>query len=81
MYIYQIAAWGVIASLSLMLVGGLVLWAYGERAPQGEVGVTGPETEATRRFHHRLARWFFIYGIAMVSGGVGLLFWAGAYFI
>ena len=81
MHIYQIAAWSVIASLSLMLVGGLVLWAYGARVPQGELSATGPEAEATKRFHRRLARWFFIYGIAMVIGGTALLFWAGAYFV
>ena len=81
MHIYQLAAWSVIASLSLMLVGGLVLWAYGERVPPAAFSVTDPEAEATRRFHQRLSRWFFFYGIAMVLSGTALLFWAGSYFI
>ena len=81
MYIYQIAAWGVIVSLSLMLIGGLVLWAYSARAVSGQIAAAGPEAEATRRFHQQLARWFFVYGIAMILGGLGLLFWAARYFL
>ncbi len=81
MYIYQTAAWGIIASLSLMLVGGLVLWAYSARTPHGQLSSTGLEAEATKRFHLQLSRWFFIYGVAMVTGGLGLLCWSARYFI
>jgi hypothetical protein len=81
MYIYQTAAWGIIVSLSLMLVGGLVLWAYSARVPYGQLSASGLEAEATKRFHLQLARWFFIYGVAMVIGGLGLLCWSARYFI
>jgi hypothetical protein len=76
-----LAAWSVIAGLSLMLVGGLVLWAYGARqravvvAPEG-----GPEAEATQHFHTRLSRWFFMYGVMVTLVGITLLFWAGSIF-
>ncbi len=79
--IYQVAAWSVIVGLSLMVVGGLMLWAYGAR--QGERGALagGPEAEATHRFHQRLARWFFIYGMIVIALGGSLLFWGGSYFV
>jgi len=80
MNIYQLAAWSVIAGLSLMLVGGLVLWAYGARQLAAPLQA-GPEAEATQQFHRRLARWFFIYGILVVAGGAALLFWAGSFFL
>ena len=77
---YLIAAWGTIIGLALMLVGGLVLWAYGgSRATALALLVeSGPEAEATRLFHQRLARWFFIYGSVIVTLGLALLLWASA---
>jgi hypothetical protein len=75
-----LAAWCVILGLSLMSVGGLVLWAYGTRRA-GDVAVAkGPEAKATRDFHSRLVRWFFVYGVTVIIGGVLLLFWAGSVF-
>ena len=81
MQIYQIAAWSVIAALSLMLVGGMVLWAYGARSLRKSLTTSGPEAEATQLFHVQLSRWFFIYGIAMIICGAGLLFWSGSFFL
>jgi len=75
-----LATWSTIIGLSLMLVGGLVLWAYGGRRPAAlaKIGEAGPEAEATRRFHQRLARWFFIYGSLIITLGLALLFWAAS---
>jgi hypothetical protein len=67
------AAWGIIIGLAFMLVGGLMLWAYDSRRER-RIGVvlinTGPEMEATQRFHARLAHWFFFYGIVIFAGGL-----------
>ncbi len=76
----DITAWSVILGLSLMSVGGFVLWAYGARMPRHAVLATGPEAEATRNFHLNLVRWFFVYGILVVAAGAALLFWAGSVF-
>ena len=35
--------------------------------------VIGPEAEATRAFHSHLARWFFVYGCAVIALGVFVL--------
>ena len=62
-----------------MLVGGLVLWAYGGRHDlTGAMAlmVTGPEAEATRAFHSHLAHWFFVYGMSVITLGAMTL--AGA---
>ncbi len=75
-----LAAWSVIAGLSLMLVGGLVLWAYGARRNAVVAGEMGLEAEATQRFHSRLARWFFMYGVVVILIGMALLFWASTIF-
>lgn len=79
MSIYQLAAWSVIVSLSLMVVGGLVLWAYGARRRAGDgvpLKLIGPEAEAAQLFHIKLARWFFFYGMAVILIGAGMLLWA-----
>jgi len=76
----EIVAWSVILGLSLMLVGGLVLWAYGTRRTRASLVATGPEAEATRNFHLHLVRWFFVYGLMVVVAGAGLLFWSGSIF-
>ncbi|MBV8060829.1 MAG: hypothetical protein JO126_05080 [Alphaproteobacteria bacterium] len=82
MNVYQIAAWCVIIGIALMLIGGLVLWAYGARRHiSSSVVATGPEAEATQRFHQQLAHWFFIYGAGVITLGVALLFWGGALFM
>ncbi len=77
------ATWGTIIGLSLMLVGGLVMWAYGGRRALAaskfvEVGL---ESEATRRFHQFLARWFFTYGSMVITLGLALLLWAASNFV
>jgi len=80
MGIYQQAAWAVVFGLTFMLVGGLVLWAYGARRGAVRLDTTGPEAAGTRLFHTRLARWFFMYGVAIVTLGTALLLWAGSIF-
>jgi hypothetical protein len=81
MGIYDKAAWSVIFSLALILVGGLVLWAYGARQrAAGVLKLTGPEAEAAQRFHAQLARWFFLYGVGVIAVGIALLLWAASIF-
>jgi hypothetical protein len=62
-----------------MMVGGLMLWAYGAHS-QGtpSSGFAGPEAEAVRTFHVKLARWFFLYGISIILAGAALLLWASS---
>lgn len=73
-----LATWATITGIALMLVGGLVLWAYGGRkaTSAAKYADMGLEAEATRRFHQRLTRWFFIYGSLMITLGLALLLWA-----
>jgi hypothetical protein len=80
MIVYQLAAWGIIIGLSLMMVGGMVLWAYGARPQKIRMSASGPEDEAAKLFHQRYARWFFIYGVVMIVIGTGIVFWVRVYF-
>ncbi|HUY68634.1 MAG TPA: hypothetical protein VMV79_04975 [Alphaproteobacteria bacterium] len=80
MGIYNRAAWSVILGLALILVGGLVLWAYRARADAGASQLAGPEADAARLFHTRLARWFFAYGLAVIALGLGFLGWGASIF-
>jgi hypothetical protein len=77
----EIVAWSVVVGLSLLSVGGLVLWAYGTRNNQNFQASLGMEAEATRHFHLHLVRWFFIYGISVMIVGAGLLLWSGSVFL
>jgi hypothetical protein len=65
--------WLTLLGLSLLFVGGFVLWVYGAHQPREVVEVVGPEQEATRAVHSHLVQWFFLYGIVAVIGGVGCL--------
>ena len=76
--VYTFAAWMVVTGLALMVVGGLVLWAYGARRQAGPLQAEGPEAEATRAFHAKLSRWFFIYGVGVILAGGLLLLWASS---
>lgn len=80
MGLYDNAAWSVIFSLSLMLVGGLMLWAYGghEEEPK-ELPTTGPEATATRTFHLHLSHWFLFYGATLIVIGLISLLWSMVY--
>jgi hypothetical protein len=78
MGIYRYAAWGVVFGLAFMLVGGLVLWTYGTRRVVGNIDSVGPEAASTRLFHVKLSRWFFIYGMAIMTIGTALLLWSGS---
>ncbi|MBI1272920.1 MAG: hypothetical protein GC131_02400 [Alphaproteobacteria bacterium] len=81
---YDGAAWGVIIGLALMIIGGLVIWAYGARRFQQTtpaLNSDNPEAEATRRFHSRLSRAFFMYGISAIIAGLALFAFAGRHFL
>lgn len=81
MALYDQAAWAVIIGLALLMVGSLVIWAYGRaRTTPLQVLATlnGPEAEATRLLHTRLVRLFMIYGLIASSGGIALTLWGGS---
>lgn len=63
-----------------MLIGGLVLWAYGTRSNDSIIAI-GPEAEATKNFHGKLVRWFFMYGIMVIVIGACLIFWVASVFL
>jgi len=71
MGLYDTSAWGVIASLALIAVGGLMVWAYGgHKIAPLNLSATGPEAEATKSFHRDLSSWFLFYGATLVVIGV-----------
>ena len=78
-----LATWSTIIGLALMFIGGLVLWAYGARQSSSiaKFAETGVEAEATRRFHQRLARWFFTYGCLIITAGLAMLLWSASIFL
>lgn len=80
MSIYNLAAWNVVLGLSLMFIGGLVLWAYGARHTATTPLTEGPEVDSAKLFHSRLTRWFFTYGVTIIAIGAALLLRASANF-
>lgn len=79
MLLFDLIVWKMIVGLALMLVGGLMLWAYGAQRRTSDTALpamNGPEAEATRQFHTNLVAWFFWYGIGCVGIGLGLVAWA-----
>jgi len=71
MGLYDSAAWGIIAALALILVGGLMLWTYGgHKIAPTKISVGGPEAEATRTFHTHLSHWFLFYGATLIILGL-----------
>lgn len=76
--IYDRAGWEVIIGLACLNVGGLTLWAYGLRGDQvpqllAQLPHGGPEADATRRFHLRLAQWFTGYAMLLMLAGFVLV--------
>ncbi len=66
--------WTVLIGLSFLFVGGFVLWVYGTHTPHRAGDVAGQEAEATRKFHHHLVQWFFLYGVgAVIIGAICLV--------
>jgi hypothetical protein len=79
---FEIAAWSVMFGLSLMLIGGLMLWAYSLYRPVTEhIDIKGPEAESARSFHGQLARWFLLYGVVVTTLGLIFLLSAGSVFV
>ncbi|MDR3451001.1 MAG: hypothetical protein P4M15_14885 [Alphaproteobacteria bacterium] len=65
--------WLLLLGLSLIFVGGFVLWVYGAQTRK-PVEIDGPERDATRQFHAHLVKWFFLYGVfAVISGLICLM--------
>jgi hypothetical protein len=73
MVLFSEVTWATVLGLSLLFVGGFVLWVYGmEKAPASS-GVLAQQDDVSRRFHAHLVRWFFLYGVLAVLTGVGFL--------
>jgi len=70
--------WFTLIGVSLLFVGGFVLWVYIAQTPVPAT-ITGPEAEATRRVHGSLAQWFFLYGIVALF--IGFVCLAAAIFM
>lgn len=85
MNFYDNTAWAVIIGLGLMIIGGLVIWAYGARHFKASSNVSlnsaNPEAEATRRFHGQLSKVFLGYGVAAIALGALLLAVSGKYLL
>jgi hypothetical protein len=66
--------WMTLFGLSLLFVGGFVLWVYGsKRRTQTVIDMTGPEAEAARKLHGDFVQWFLLYGGAAMFTGIGCL--------
>ena len=66
--------WMTLLGLSLIFVGGFVLWVYGAQRPPTVIDDTrGAEAAATRKLYTHFVQWFLLYGAAAVFAGIGCL--------
>jgi len=65
--------WVTLLGLSLLFVGGFVLWVYSAQPPQQVANSNGPEAEAARKLHTHFVQWFLLYGGAAAFAGAGCL--------
>ncbi len=65
--------WMTLLGLSMLFVGGFVLWVYGAQRPRLSADAIAQEDEVVRKFHTHLAQWFLLYGAVTTFAGVGCL--------
>jgi uncharacterized membrane protein HdeD (DUF308 family) len=70
--------WVTLLGISLLFVGGFVLWVYGTHVSHKPIDTDAREAEATHKFHSYLVQWFFLYGIIAIIVGVACLLTAAA---
>jgi hypothetical protein len=73
--------WMTLWGLSLLFVGGLVLWVYGTQKSQADLDVFEPQTGKLPQYRKQLMRWFFLYGEIAVFAGAGLLLTAALFLV
>jgi hypothetical protein len=73
MHTLSLVTWMTLWGLSLLFVGGFVLWVYGAEKPQFVLDGFEQENESPRGLHAEMARWFLLYGAAAAFAGAGLL--------
>ena len=73
MHPHSEVTWLTLLGLSLLFVGGFVLWVYGTQAPRGNGTPSGPEAEAASKLHTHYVQWFLLYGASAAFAGIGCL--------
>jgi hypothetical protein len=73
MFTLSLITWMTLLGLSLLFVGGFVLWVYGAQKQPPESDVFIQHGDVSRCFHGRLVRWFLLYGSLAIFGGIGCL--------
>jgi len=65
--------WLTLLGLSLLFVGGFVLWVYGAQPEREAILTDNLEVKNVRTLHMHLVQWFLLYGAAATFAGVGCL--------
>ena len=65
--------WMTLLGVSLLFVGGFVLWVYGTHTTRDMTESSGKEREAARKLDSHFVQWFLLYGGATVFAGIGCL--------
>lgn len=73
MTIFFQATWMTVIGLSLLFVGGFVLWVYGAQNAHDTMLSEGAEIDSAKKLRTQLAQWFFLYGLVAVFFGAGCL--------
>jgi hypothetical protein len=73
MYTLSQITWMTLWGLSLLFVGGFVLWVYGAQKQPPTTDVFIQQGDVSRRFHAHLVRWFLLYGSLAIFAGIGCL--------
>lgn len=71
--------WLTLWGLSLLFVGGFVLWVYGSQKENPAADVFVSQSAPSPYLHARLVRWFLVYGGLAVFTGIGLLLTAAMF--
>lgn len=65
--------WMTLSGLSLLFVGGFVLWVYGAQKVHLIANADVLEDAPLRRVHTHLVHWFLLYGGLACFAGTGCL--------
>jgi hypothetical protein len=73
MFTLSQVTWMTLWGLSLLFVGGLVLWVYGTQKARSDSDAFAPQTGKLPQYRKQLMQWLFLYGGITVFVGAGLL--------
>ncbi len=65
--------WMTLVGLSLLFVGGFVLWVYGTQTAHNAALISGNEGDGSRQLRTVFVKWFLLYGGAATFAGIGCL--------